>query len=82
MNYFIVLDLTNPHASGATHVGVTQAPKIGGDWLFDLLTRVGPNEYNAIQGDCTAPSSPSVTSLSELTAAQAKIDIEAHLGTA
>lgn len=82
MNYFIVLALTNAHASGATHVGLTQPPKIGGDWLFDLLTQSGPDDYATVQSDCTAPSDPSVTSLSELTAAQAKTDIEAHLGTA
>ncbi len=78
MNYYIVIALSAPYGA-ATHVGLKQPPKLGGDWLFDLLQDV---EGPVLQEDCTAPASPAVSSLSELTSAQAKADIEAHLGLA
>ena len=81
MEYYIVIALTAPYGA-ATHIGLKQPPKIGGNWLFDLLTETGPDAYAVTQADCTAPSAESVTSLSELTGAQAKSDIEAHLGIA
>jgi hypothetical protein len=77
--YYIVITLAAPYGA-ATHAGIKQPPKIGGDWLFDLLTETAPDAYATVQQDCTAPADELLTSLSELTAAQAKTDIEAHLG--
>lgn len=62
MSYYIVKDLSETHASGATHAGLIQPPKIGGDWLFDLLNA----EAAVVQADCTAPAGEDVDTLSEI----------------
>jgi hypothetical protein len=81
--YFIVIALAQPHASGATHAGLKQAPKIGGYWLFDLLTEPAPNSYSVVQPDCTAPAGEDVDSLSEIAGSPVgstfKRDVDAHL---
>jgi hypothetical protein len=78
-SYYIVIELSAPYGD-ASHVGIKQPPKIGGDWLFDLLTETGSDSYAVVQQDCTAPASESLTSLSEITSTHAKADIETHLG--
>lgn len=66
MSHYIVVPLSETHSSGATHAGLVQAPKIGGDWLFDLLVEESENEYTVVQPDCTAPAGEDVDSLSEI----------------
>jgi hypothetical protein len=73
--YYIVQDLPGPYSNGANEIGLKQPPKIGGDWLFDLL-----KDGSVVQGDCTAPVGDDITSLSELTAANFLRDVSAHLG--
>jgi hypothetical protein len=81
--YFIIIALAQTHSSGATHAGLKQAPKIGGDWLFDLLTESGENQYAVTQGDCTAPAGEDVDTLSEIAGSPVgstfKRDVDAHL---
>lgn len=83
MSYFIVIALTSPHASGATHAGLKQPPAIGGDWLFDLLTETSPDNYVVAQPDCTAPAGEDVDSLSEIAGSPVGStfarDVNAHL---
>jgi len=77
--YYIVQDLAQAHASGATKVGLKQPPQIGGDWLFDLLD---PNEA-VLQSDCTAPAGADVDTLSEVAGSPVGAtfirDVNAHL---
>jgi hypothetical protein len=81
--YFIIVALAQTHTSGATSAGLKQPGKIGGDWLFDLLTEPAPNNYAITQADCTAPMGLDVDSLSEVAGSPVgstfKRDVDAHL---
>lgn len=78
--YYLVVDLDQPYGpANATQAGLIQPPKIGGDWLFDLLNESG----SVVQSDCTAPAGSDIDTLSEIAGSPVgstfKRDVNNHL---
>ena len=77
--YYLTINLAQTYTGGATQAGLKQPPRIGGDWLFDLLDAEGA----LVQADCTAPAGADVDTLSEVTGSPVgstfERDVNAHL---
>lgn len=75
MNSYIVVNLDAPvEPTGANEAELVQPPKVGGDWLFNLR-----RDGVMVQSDCTAPAGQDISSISELTAANFKRDVQIAL---
>lgn len=64
---------------GSTSAGVRQAPTVGGDWIFDLLSESTPGEYDVDKAGLHAPASLSIATLDGINAEAAAADITAFL---
>lgn len=72
MSAYFTIELSAAYGE-ATEVAVMQPPKLGGEWLFDLI---GPQ--GLVQANCTAPA-VRVAHAADITVANAQADIEEHL---